>query len=288
MPYLAIWVPKPGTNVLPGLLTVTGMVQWGGGPPTPVSVRLDQQPAVSAVVGSCSYLPPPARGGGFCVWSANVTVPAGAGTHIITATGGDETAETEIVVGGGITTINTDLAGTCIAKSALTLSSSEAIGLQFSESTSGPSSVTITSFPTVTFPASNVATGVNIVVTMSLDPSSPVTGTFEPVTGTISIPGVILDVMATINMSYNTGLPFVGTIMISQSANATLTVMLTTGATSSGDTPPVFTDIGSALVSSGTVTLVGDGTYSAPIFGMTDGGITLTGVIAPVPPLGTT
>jgi hypothetical protein len=287
MVYFEIWSPTDGATETPGSLMVLGPVPWGGGPPPPVSVRLDEEPAQSAVVGGCGYIGDPPVGG-FCTWSAKVIVPPGTGTHVITATSEGRTARTEIEVGGGITTTNTNWAGTCNAKSALTLSSSEEIGLRFSESTSGPSSVTITSFPTITFPTSNVATGVNIVVTMSLDPNSPITGTFEPATGTISIPGVILDVMATINMSYNTGLPFVGTIMISQSASATLTVTLTTGATNSGDTPPVFTDTGSALLPSGNVTLVGDGTYSTPIFGMSDGGIALTGVIAPVPSVGTT
>jgi len=281
MVYLIIVSPTPDEEVVPGSLTVSGIVPWHGGPATPVSVQLDQEPAKNAVVDSCTSNP---RIGGLCSWSTTVNVPTGRGTHVITATGDEQIAKVTIEVGENTNPIitNTLLTGACIVKSALSLSnplsSSDPIGLQFSESASG-TTVKITSFPAITFPASTVAAGVTIDVIMSLDPASPVLGTFDRVTGTISIPNVILDVSATI--SYNTGIPIVGTI--TKSASGTLTVPLTTKSTNSPEDPPIFSDTGAGLGSLGQVLLVGDGTYSTPIFGMTDAGIALTGSIAPSP-----
>jgi hypothetical protein len=241
MAFLAIISPTTDEVEGPGPLTVTGTVPWAGGPPSPVSIQLDGGPAASAVVGPCSVV---RFGGGFCFWSGTVIVPPGLGKHVITATDDRQTAKVGIEVGEGIT--NTLFTGTCIAKSALSLSSqissSGAIGLQFLTSPTG-SSVKITSFPQITFPTSTVAAGVTSVVTMQLDPSSPVTGIFDSATGTISIPGVILDVTAT--LSINTGIPVVGTI--TRTATGKLTVPLTTQSTSSPESPPVFTDTGGSL-----------------------------------------
>jgi hypothetical protein len=280
--------PTSGEKVGPGPLVVSGIVPWIGGPGVPVTIQLDHETPVTTFAAGCSYVQ---HVGGMCFWAATVDVPAVSGSHVITATTNGQTARVTIEVVEDLA--NTLLTGTCFAKAALSfsspLSSSDPVALQFLESPSGWS-VKITNFPVIAFPTITLgSTTVSILwithtvtvtldVIMQLDPSSPVTGTFDSATGVISIPDVLLDVSATNTIA---NIPFIGSNSTTQSGQ--LAVTLTTATTSSPETPPVFTDTGGNLQSSGQVLLVGDGMYSTPIFGMTDGGIALAGVIAPPP-----
>jgi hypothetical protein len=162
-----------------------------------------------------------------------------------------------------------NLTGTCTAKSAFTLSSPATIVLTFS-----PPSVVIQSFPQITFPTSSFA-GASLAVTVSLLSPGP-GGNYDASTGIITIPGVVFNINATITVSTPIG-------DFTQSASGTFTTTLTTERTTSSEVPPVFTDNGQRLQAGGQVLLVGDGKYSSPIFGMTDGGIALAGIIAPHP-----
>jgi hypothetical protein len=267
---ISIVSPTQDEKVAPGALVVFGFVGCGGASAPAVTVQLDQQTPVRATVNPCELIPHTTQW--IASYHATVTVPKATAEHLITATSGQNKATVTIEVGNGVT--NAFLTGACTAKSALTLTSADTIGLQFSP----PSAVKITTFPEIIFPTVNFAAGVTLDVTMSLNASLPLTGAFDGATGSISIPGVTLNVNATITAPLPPPLN-----PITESASGTLAITLTTEPTSSPEAPPVFTDNGERLQPSGQVLLVGDGRYSNPIFGMTDGAIALTGVISPHP-----
>jgi hypothetical protein len=187
----------------------------------------------------------------------------------VTADFSFNTDESSVTLTVGAPPTISNLTATCTAKSAFTLSSLETIVLSFS-----PPSVVIQSFPTIIFPTASFA-GASLDVTMSLNNPGP-GGNFEAASGIITIPGVVFNIDATISIPT----PF-GTQ--TRSASGTLTTTLTTEGTGTLDFPTVFSDNGERLQAGGQVLLVGDGLYSTPIFGMTDGGISLTGFISPHP-----
>ncbi len=268
---ITIVSPTQNEKVAPGTLVVFGIVNCGGAGSPAVTVQLDQETPVQATVNPCELIPHTMQR--IASYRATVIVPGGAGQHVITATlGGRDKATVTVDVGEGVT--NTFLTGTCTAKSALTLSATSTVGLQFTT----PATVAITSFPEIIFPTVSFAAGITLDVTMSLGASLPITGTFDSTTGEISIPGVVLNVSATITASLPPPLN-----PITETAAGTLTVTLTTESAASPETPPVFADNGERMQSTGQVRLIGDGAYSSPIFGMTDGAIALTGNIAPLP-----
>jgi hypothetical protein len=197
------------------------------------------------------------------------------GNHVITVTTNFtlgtkpfDTIEDSVTVNIIAATV-TNFTGTCTAKSAFTLSNPATIVLAFS-----PPSVVIQSFPPITFPTSSFA-GASLAVTVSLLSPGP-GGNYDASTGIITIPGVVFNINAVITIPTPIG-------NVTQSASGTFTTTLTTEQTNSSEVPPVFTDNGQRLQAGGQVLLVGDAMYSSPIFGMTDGGIALAGVIAPHP-----
>jgi hypothetical protein len=197
------------------------------------------------------------------------------GNHVITVTTKftlntkpfDEIEDSVTVHVAAATVAN--LTGTCTAKSAFTLSSPATLVLAFF-----PPSVAIQSFPPITFPTSSFG-GASLAVTASLLSPGP-GGNYDASTGIITIPGVVFNINATITVPLPIG-------SYTQSASGTFTTTLTTEHTTSSEVPPVFTDNGQRLQAGGQVLLVGDGIYSTPIFGMTDGSIAVAGVIAPHP-----
>ena len=268
---ITIVSPTQNEKVAPGKLGVFGVVNCGGAGSPTVTVQLDQETPVQATVNPCELIPPTMLW--VASYRATVTVPGGTGQHVITATvGGRDKAIVTVDVGEGVT--NTFLTGTCTAKSALTLSAPDTVGLQFTT----PATVAITSFPEIVFPTVAFTAGITLDVTMSLGTSLPVTGTFDSTTGEISIPGVVLNVSATITAPLPPPLN-----PITETATGTLTVKLTTEMAASPETLPVFADTGERMQSAGQVRLIGDGAYSRPIFAMTDGAIALTGTISPLP-----
>jgi hypothetical protein len=172
------------------------------------------------------------------------------------------------------------LTGTCTTKLAMVLPPSQAtIGLSFTQ----PSTVQITSFPTIT--SAQPSDGFTITTTVAPFDISQ-TGTFNPADGSISFPQIILSVTVAISGSYSTA---TGPIPINISQSAALVTGLTTGPASSEPlASSAFNDHGSPLQPSGQVTLVGDGVFwdddgdRTAILGMTDGAIALAGTI-PMP-----
>jgi hypothetical protein len=254
-------------GVPPGALEVSG--NWTDrGMPEPyvlerITIWLDEDPGIEAQI---TRIVNP----GASVYSGTFKSPAGSltvadGTHRIVVAAIDDhgTITEDVTFTVGAAPVNSELAGTCTAKGATILTSPETIGLSFLQ----PSTVTITSFPAITPPAVSVS-GLTLTTTITMVSSG--TGTFNLADGSISIPDVNLKIDATIN-------GFDGFVNINNSA--TVTITLTTGPSSS----PAFNDAGTPMQASGEVTLVGDGVYSTPIFGLSDFGIALSGTIAPIP-----
>jgi hypothetical protein len=173
-----------------------------------------------------------------------------------------DTIEDSVTINVGQPPIDAVFTGTCITKSALSNSTSVTIGLRFI----APSTVEITSFPPIVSTAG--AFGFTFKSTMSQ--SGGGNGTFNPGDGSISIPIVFL-----ISVEID------GPLGKITSMSATLATTLTTGPTAS----LLFSDRGSPLqpAPGSGVVLDGDGTYSSPILGATDGGISLLGTISPHP-----
>lgn len=250
----------PGPLVVFGYFTDRGMPE-----PDPVSritLSLDGGPVISAAI---THTSPP----GATVLAGTFLSPAGSftvadGPHTLTVTATDtQGSKTEVVpFTVGPPPVNTTLTnGACGCKSAISFVSPATAELEFWQ----PSGVAITSFPTMTAPPfSDSGVTQNITITMI---SSGI-GTFNSADGSITIPDVVFRVDASI--SYLTA---------SVTNSATVSVILTTGSSWS----PAFNDSGIPLEPSGYIGLVGDGTYSTPIFGLTDFGINLQGTFSPKP-----
>ena len=152
------------------------------------------------------------------------------------------------------------------ATTTLAFSSQAAIELSFTQ----PSTVTITNFPTITYPAL-IINGFTITATVAPFDAAMIAeaGTFNAADGSILIPQLTLQI--TVNTQ-----------------SGALVTDLTTGLASSNtlDSGTVFNDQGSPLQASGQVTLVGDGYFwdddgTRTIFlGMTSGAIELAGTIS--------
>jgi len=263
---LQVVFPAPNQTVPPGDLDVVGYVTGRGWPepdPATVTLRLNGGPQIMADL-SINSKP------GDHYWTAAFSTPPGSfkvapGADAVTVTASDDIGTKTEIVRFFVGTPPTPalLTGTLTAKSGSSAGPvPEDVGLLFVP----PSSVEITSFPTIANPP--VAIG-PATLTSTITYLGSGTGTFDPADGSISIPGVNLHVDVKVSAFG----------FFSTSAGADLTVTLTTGRSGS----PIFTDFGAPLQPSGAVTLVGDGTYSAPIFGVTDAGITLSGTINPHP-----
>ena len=191
------------------------------------------------------------------------------GAHVIEVasdfSNGDTVVDSVAVTVGTFT--DTNLTGTCTFKSAMHPPSSQVnIPLRFTQS----ATVDIVGLPiTIAFPTGTFeGYPLDVVVTLV----SADSGSFST-DGSISIPNVNIDVKAKVS-----GLPVIG----SKTEEGTLATTLTTGPSTSSAFG--FNDQGTPLQQpTGLVTLFGDGTYSATIFGMTDGSIGLAGTISPLP-----
>jgi hypothetical protein len=264
---LKIIYPQMNAIVPPGLLDVSGYWTDRGMPePDPVNkitILLDGGQAVTADKAITSTPGASVYSGTFKSPEGSFTLTAGAHTVAVTATDSLGSTTESVTFSAGQPPVLTALAGTCTAKGATILTNPVTIGLSFSQ----PSSVTITSFPPIT-PSAVSVSGLTLTTTITLVSSG--TGTFNPADGSISIPDVILQVNANIN-------GFSG--LVNMTSTATVSTTLTTGSSSS----PAFNDEGTPLQPSGDVTLVGDGIYSAPVFGLTDFAIALSGTVSPMP-----
>jgi hypothetical protein len=250
----------PGPLVVFGYFTDRGMPE-----PDPVSritISLDGGPVTSAEITHTSPAGASVLAGTFQSPAGSFTVADGAHTLTVTATD-TQGSKTEVVpFTVGPPPVNTTLTnGACYCKSAVGFGSPAAAELRFWQ----PSSVAITSLPTITAPPfSDSGFTENITITWI---SSGI-GTFNSADGSITIPDVEFRVDASITY---------GPVNLTNSA--TVSVVLTTGSSWS----PSFNDAGIPLEPSGAIGLVGDGTYSTPIFGLTDFGISLQGTFSPIP-----
>lgn len=164
----------------------------------------------------------------------------------------------------------------------LALSSQATIELSYTP----PSTVTIDSFPSITYPAL-MNNGFTLTTTISLlDPGSlGEAGTFNAVGGSIFIPKLTLQITVTITGSFSTDS---GSFPLNMLGIGLLVTDLTTGSASADtfDSGTVFNDQGSPLQPSGQVTLVGDGHFwdndgnITTFAGMTGGAIVLAGTIS--------
>jgi len=265
-----VQILHPGINqkgVPPGPLDVFGTWTAPGqpepDPPSSITIQLDGGNVVEATITRVSSISARIYFGSFSSPEGSFNVADG--NHLITLTATDDlgTRTEQVPFTVGAPPIDTTLTGTCTVKSATIITSPDTIGLSFTQ----PSSVEITSFPAITPPPVTIS-GLTLTTTITM--LSAGVGTFNSADGSISIPSVNLQVDALI-----TGLSGI----INIPASATVLTTLTTGSSTS----PAFSDGGMPLAPSGAVTLVGDGVYSTPIFGLSDFGIALTGIIAPHP-----
>jgi hypothetical protein len=233
-------------------------------PPSSITLQLDGGTAVDAKLTRVSPV-------GARTWFGSFESPPGSfnvadGGHVIKLVATDDVGtRTELVpFTVGVPPVSAALTSTCTIKSATLFTTADTIILTFTQ----PSSVAITSFPAITPPPVMVS-GLTLTVTITMVDAG--VGSFNAADGSITIPGVNLEVNASIK-----GGPF-GLINIS--GVATVQTTLTTGSSRS----PAFSDAGAPLAPNGAVTLVGDGVYSTPIFGMSDFGIVLAGILDPHP-----
>jgi hypothetical protein len=266
-----VQIVHPGVNqtVPPGPIDVWGYWTAPGepepDPPSSITIQLDGGAAIEAQVTRYSQI-------GAHTWYGSFNSPQGdfnlaAGAHSVKVIATDDLGtRTEVTpFTAGAPPVAATLTGTSTVKSAMLLTSPDTVILTFTEP--APAAVQITSFPAIT-PAPVMTSGLTLTVTITM--VSAGVGSFNPADGSITIPNVNLEVRASI-----TG--FGG--FVNMHADATTQTTLTTGPSRS----PAFNDSGEPLAASGAVTLVGDGVYSAPVFGMTDFGIVLAGIIAPHP-----
>jgi hypothetical protein len=182
------------------------------------------------------------------------------------------------------------LTGTAITKlgnanSQLALSSQAVIGLSFTQ----PFTVTITSFPAITYRVIMI-NGLTMTTTVSPFDSAMIAqaGTFNPADHSIFIPRLALQITVNVSGSFSTAS---GPAPLNITQSGALSTDLTTGRASSDpfDSGTVFNDQGSPLQPSGKVTLVGDGHLwnddgnPTTLAGMTSGAIELAGITSPLP-----
>ena len=271
MPRVEITIPITNEVVISGKpFGVAGAV-FTRGMPEPITiqsviVRVDGGHAVTAQLKSN---PPQLT---VVNYSAQDTIASAKGSsHVVTVTATDEngirgSASVTIFVGEG--PLNTTFTGIATVKTTFSRApgpfvESVSIGLQFS---ADRKTVTITSFPPIV--NSTSVSGVNVTVTATQTGGG--VGTFDPTTGSLSIP---------ITLSFNVVATVAGVTI--HNGTSTLTAIFSTGR----ETSPsgAFTDVGSPMQANGAITEVCDGTFSGDLLGGSDASVVLAGSVSPHP-----
>jgi hypothetical protein len=206
-------------------------------------------------------------------YSAEATASGIQGSaHVVAVTATNDigiSATKSVTIFVGVGPLNTTFSGTSTVKTTYSRApgpffDSVSIGLQFS---SDRKIVTVTSLAPI---VSTTSPQQDVTVTVTVTLSSGGVGTFDPSTGTMTLP---------ITLAFQVAV-YVSGVQV-HNGTSTLALVLSTGK----ETSPsgAFTDTGVPMQADGSITVVGDGMFSGDVLAGSDASVVLSGVVSPHP-----